>query len=411
MTQGNHTSRRRFLQASLATGAAALTGTASAQETVLMPARDTGRTIFEAGEYGQPSEFAAGARLISSANGLHGGARTPLAESHGIITPSGLHFEVHHGGVPDIPPHEHKLLIHGMVDDAKMFTMEDIMRFPSVSRIHFLECSGNGEQEWTSPSASTTTVQQSHGLTSCSEWTGVPLKMVLNEVGVRTDAKWMLAEGDDSSRMGRSIPMWKVMEDSLLVYAQNGEFLRPEQGFPLRLLVPGFEGNMNVKWLHRLEFSDKPWWTHQEVARYSDPRPEGKKVVFSFYMDAKSVITSPSSTMRLNGPGFYEITGLAWSGKGKVVKVEVSTDGGSSWQDAHLQKPIFDKAHTRFRLPWNWNGREAILQSRTTDDTGYVQPDYEQLYVEKSKIGMMHNNAIQSWRVDPDGLVSNIHHV
>ncbi|MBL4601469.1 MAG: sulfite dehydrogenase [Emcibacteraceae bacterium] len=411
MKQGNQTNRRRFLQTSIAGGVAALTSGATAKEIVLEPSRSTGRDIFETGTYGVPSQFATSARIKGSANGLHGASRTPLAETHGIITPSGLHFEVHHGGVPDIPPLEHKLLIHGMVDDAKMFTMEDIMRFPSVSRTYFLECSGNGEQEWSSPSASTTTVQATHGLTSCSEWTGVPLKLVLNEVGIRTDAKWMLAEGDDSSRMGRSIPMWKVLDDALLVYAQNGEFLRPEQGFPLRLFVPGFEGNMNVKWLHRLEFGDKPWWSHQEVARYSDPRPNGKKVVFSFYMDAKSVITSPSSTMRLNGPGFYEITGLAWSGKGKVARVEVSTDGGATWRDAHLQTPIMTKCHTRFRLPWNWNGRDAILQSRVTDDTGYVQPDYEQLYVEKSRIGMMHNNAIQSWKVAADGNVSNVHHV
>ena len=233
--------------------------------------------------------------------------------------------------------------------------------------------------EWTSPRGQT--VQQTHGLTSCSQWTGVSLKVLLNELGVNTDAKWLLAEGDDGARMTRSIPMWKALDDAMVVYAQNGEFLRAEQGFPLRLLVPGFEGNMNVKWLHRLEVSDKPWWTHHEVTEYADPRPDDKIRAYSFEMEARSVITSPSAGMKLNGPGFYEISGLGWSGSGTVTKVEVSTDNGNTWKKANLEAPVLPKCHTRFSLPWTWDGKETTIMSRTTDDTGYIQPTYEQTFL------------------------------
>jgi sulfane dehydrogenase subunit SoxC len=377
--------RRHFMKAGMATSAALLANSALAEDTVLIPSRGPGRVIMETGYYGVPSEFATAARMKGGGGtGLLGGSLTPLQDTHGMVTPSGLHFEVHHSGVPDIDPSEHKLLIHGLVDQSKIFTMEDLLRFPAVSHFHFLECAGNGMGEWMAPRGKT--VQQTHGLTSCSEWTGVPLKILLQELGVRGDAKWLLAEGDDGARLARSIPMWKAMDDAFLAYAQNGEFLRAEQGFPLRLIVPGFEGNMNIKWLRRLEVSDKPWWTHHEVTEYADPRPNDEIRAYSFIMEGRSVITSPSAGMKLNGPGFYEISGLAWSGAGTVKKVEVSTDSGKTWKD----------------------GRETVLQSRSTDDTGYVQPTYEEMYKLQGPIGMMHNNAIQNWHIAQDGEITNV---
>lgn len=399
--------RRQFVKAGMATSAALLSSSALAQETTLIPGRGPGRTIMETGYYGVPSEYATAARMKGNRGpGLVGGSLTPIQDIQGMVTPSGLHFEVHHSGVPDIDPTEHKLLIHGLVDDARIFTMEDLMRFPKVSRFHFIECAGNGMGEWMSPRGQT--VQQTHGLTSCSQWTGVPLKTVLNELGIRGDAKWILAEGDDGARMTRSIPMWKAMDDAILAYAQNGEYLRPEQGFPLRLLLPGFEGNMNVKWLRRLEVGDKPWWTHHENTEYADPRPDDNIRAFSFYMECRSVITSPSGSMTMNGPGFYEISGLAWSGTGTITKVEVSTDNGGSWQVAELEAPVLPRCHTRFRMPWKWDGRETTIMSRSTDDTGYVQPTYEQMYQLQGPIGMMHNNAIQNWHIAQDGEISNV---
>ena len=337
---------------------------------------------------------------------------TPLEKGCGIITPSGLHFERSHGGTATIDPGKHSLYVHGMVKQPKKFSMRDIRRFPSLSRIMFLECSGNGLTEWSKPTMKT--VQGTHGLTSTSEWTGVPLSTILNEVGVRPGAKWLLAEGNDAAAMTRSIPLAKAMKDCLLAYGQNGEAIRPEQGYPLRLLVPGYEGNMNIKWLRRLEISDTPFMTREETSKYTDLLPSGKAVQFSFEMEAKSVITSPSGEMQLDGPGFYEITGIAWSGRGSVKRVDVSVDGGKSWRVAALQGPVLPICHTRFRLPWQWNGKEAVLQSRCVDDTGYVQPTLGQLIALRGLNGpigsIYHLNAIQRCRVANDGKVSNVHH-
>ena len=260
---------------------------------------------------------------------------------HGIITPNGLHYERHHAGVPTIDPNEHRLIIHGEVEKPMIFTVADIMRFPAVSRICFLECSGN-TQNWGEPVAAYT-VQDTHGLLSCCEWTGAPLKAVLEEVGVRPEALWMLAEGADAAAMTRSIPVEKAFDDALLAYAQNGEKLRPEQGYPLRLLLPGFEGNTNVKWLRRLKFGRSPWQTREETSKYSWVMPDGSVRQFNFVMEAKSVVTSPSGGQRLRDRGFYEISGLAWSGRGKIEKVDVSIDGGASWTQASLQEPILPK--------------------------------------------------------------------
>jgi sulfane dehydrogenase subunit SoxC len=259
------------------------------------------------------------------------------------------------------------------------------------------------------------TVQMTHGLTSTSEWTGVPLSTILEECGgTRGGAKWLLFEGGDGAAMTRSIPLAKAMKDCMLAYGQNGEAIRPEQGYPLRLLVPGYEGNMHIKWVRRIEVADMPFMTREETSKYTDIRPDGKAVQFSFEMEAKSVITSPSGEMRLDGPGFHEITGLAWSGRGAIRSVEVSTDGGATWRRAALQGPVLPVCHTRFRIPWRWDGREAILQSRCVDETGYVQPTLGQLVALRGTNGPLgsiyHLNAIQSWLVADDGKVSNVHH-
>ncbi len=361
--------------------------------------------------YGRPSKFEADVIRRDRTGGSPYPTRTaaasltPLQDLHGIITPNGLHYERHHAGVPAIDPNEHRLLIHGLVAKPMIFSPAEIMRFPAVSRIHFLECSGN-TQNWGKPVAEFT-VQDTHGLLSCCEWTGVPLKTVLDEVGVKPEARWMLAEGGDAAAMTRSIPIDKAFDDALLVYGQNGEKLRPEQGYPLRLLLPGFEGNTNVKWLRRLKFGVEPWQTREETSKYSWIMPDGTVRQFNFVMEAKSVITSPSGGQRLAAPGFHEISGLAWSGAGKVAKVEVSTDGGATWSEAALQEPVLSKCLTRFRAPWRWQGAPAVLTSRVTDETGYIQPSRDQLLKQRDARSYYHYNAMQRWRVSEDGAVSN----
>ena len=363
--------------------------------------------------YGSRSQFETEVRTrFKTATAQSSWTFTPLDKSCGIITPSGLHFERSHGGTAVIDPSKHFLYVHGLVREPKKFSMRDIRRFPSMTRVMFLECSGNGLTEWSKPTLRT--VQGTHGLTSTSEWTGVPLSTVLNEAGVRTNAKWLLAEGGDAAAMTRSIPMAKAMKDCFLAYGQNGEAMRPEQGYPLRLMIPGYEGNLNIKWLRRLEISDAPFMTREETSKYTDPRPNGKAVQFSFEMEAKSVITFPSGEMVLDGPGFYEITGLAWSGRGAIKRVDVSADGGKTWRPAALQGPVLPICHTRFRIPWKWDGKEAVLQSRCVDDTGYIQPTLGQVIALRGLDGPLgsiyHLNAIQSWQVATDGKVSNVHY-
>ena len=362
--------------------------------------------------YGSRSQFETEVRTrFKTATPQSSWTLTPLEKSCGIITPSGLHFERSHGGTAVIDPSTHSVYVHGLVKQPRKFSMKDIRRFPAMSRIMFLECSGNGLTEWSKPTMKT--VQGTHGLTSTSEWTGVPLSTILNEAGVRTNAKWLLAEGGDAAAMTRSIPMPKAMKDCFLAYGQNGEAIRPEQGYPLRLLVPGFEGNMSIKWLRRLEASDTPFMTREETSKYTDLRPSGKAVQFSFEMEAKSVITSPSGEMVLDGPGFHEITGLAWSGRGTIKRVEVSTDGGKTWRTARLHGPVLPICHTRFSIPWTWDGKTSVLQSRCVDDTGYVQPTLGQVIALRGLDGPLgsiyHLNAIQSWQVAADGKVSNVH--
>jgi sulfane dehydrogenase subunit SoxC len=329
----------------------------------------------------------------------------PLQDLDGIITPNGLCFERHHGGVPTIDPDQHRLIIHGLVQRPLILTMDDLVRFPAQSRIHFLECSGN-TQNWRRPDPKST-VQDTHGLIMCCEWSGVPLATLLEEAGVKPEAKWILAEGADAAAMTRSIPVEKAFDDVLVAYGQNGERLRPEQGYPVRLLLPGFEGNMNIKWLRRLKLGDRPFETREETAKYTDLMPSGSARQFTFLMEAKSVITRPSGGQRLKaGPGFYEISGIAWSGRGRITRVDVSTDGGRSWRQSELQTPILAKALTRFRSPWRWEGGSALLASRAIDETGYVQPSHEQIVAVRGTHSVYHYNAIQSWRIDPNGEVS-----
>ncbi len=356
-------------------------------------------------EYGSRSEFEKAARHMRTTKTPEAAAsRTPLADSHGMITPSALHFERHHAGVPNIDPAEHKLLIHGMVERPIALTVDEIKRLPSVSRIHFIECSGNSGGEWGPKTAPE--VRLSHGLASCSEWTGVPLSVLLNESGVDPAATWLLAEGADACKMQRSIPLDKGMKDAIVAYAQNGEAVRPEQGYPLRLVVPGWEGNQNVKWLRRIKVSDQAYMTKDETSKYTELLPDGRSRQFSFEMEVKSVITYPSGRQQLLAAGYYEIRGLAWSGRGAIERVEISVDGGESWEAAEVQEPSLPMAFSRFRFPWRWTGDETVLQSRAVDDQGYVQPSTEALIAARGRNSIYHHNGIKAWKVTPDGQVS-----
>ncbi len=334
-------------------------------------------------------------------------SRTPLQDLHGIITPSDLHFERHHGGIPDIVAETHELLIHGMVDRPMVFKMADLKRYPSSSEIWFIECSGNGGGVYNKermPEA--VTPQAVDGLLSTSEWTGVSLADLLREVGVQSGASWILAEGSDSAVMSRSVPLEKAMDDAMLAYGQNGEAIRPEQGYPLRLVLPGWEGNTQVKWLRRIEVTDRPTMTREETSKYTDPLGDGTARQFSFVMDAKSVITFPAYPYVLPDTGWWEINGLAWTGRGKITKVEVSTDGGDSWSQAEVQEPILSKATVRFRHLWNWDGKETVILSRATDETGYVQPTLDQLIEARGTRTSYHQNHQRAWRIAEDGTVT-----
>ncbi|WP_293304649.1 sulfite dehydrogenase [Pedobacter sp. UBA5917] len=326
-------------------------------------------------------------------------SRTPLQDLHSTITPADLHFERHHAGIPTIDPAKHELLIHGLVENPMKFTLADIKRFPSVTRTCFIECAGNfrtGKAEMTP--------QDILGLTSQSEWTGVMLSTIFNEVGISDKAKWFLAEGSDAAIMTRTIPIAKAWDDAMIVYAQNGEAIRPEQGYPMRLLLPGFEGNMNIKWLRRIELSEEPYMTREETSKYTYPVKD-KIRMFSFELDARSIITYPSYPQKVN-KGWVEIRGIAWSGRGKVEKVEVSTDAGKTWQLANLQEPVLSKAHTYFRYLWDWKGEATEILSRVTDETGYLQPTLAQLAEARGvNLGGYHMNPITAWQIKNDGTV------
>lgn len=360
--------------------------------------------------YGRPatpvgarSTFERPERSVSNSPG--GVSRTPLQDLNGMITPSDLHFERHHAGVPRIDPADYSLLIHGMVERPMKFSLDDLKRFPSRTQICFIECAGNGGAAYTTTPNPQRSPQQVDGLVSTSEWTGVPLATLFREVGLGDDASWFLAEGMDASVMTRSIPTEKAWDDALIAYGQNGEAIRPEQGYPARLLLPGWEGNANVKWIRRIDVSDRPFMTRWETSKYSDPLADGTARIFSFTMDAKSLITSPCYPSVLRAPGWWQISGVAWSGRGKIDRVDVSTDGGQRWDPAELEDPVLPKCQTRFRYLWNWSGDEAVLMSRAVDETGYVQPTVEQVQQARGVFSRYHYNSIRAWTVKPDGAV------
>ena len=336
---------------------------------------------------------------------ITGPAYSPIQDFTGTITPADLMFERHHGGVALIDPKRWRLLVHGLVSRPLVFTLDDLHRFPSVSRTYFLECSGNGRAAYRDPKPDMTP-QLVDGLTSNGEWTGVPVATLLREVGVKDAATWFLAEGGDAAKLSRSIPIEKAWDDAIVAYAFNGEPLRPANGYPARLFLPGFEANSCVKWLRRIKLIDQPNMSRDETSKYTDPLPNDTARQFSFVMDAKSIITRPSYPMRLTEHGWHEVSGIAWSGRGRITRVDVSTDGGKSWTAAELQDPVLPKAHTRFRLPWQWDGREATLMSRAIDETGYAQPT-RALFHERRGAGTdFHFNHIRAWTVHGDGSVT-----
>jgi sulfane dehydrogenase subunit SoxC len=402
--------RRQFLGSAAVAMAAALPARAAEPSPPAAPPgmRSPGLSFLNP-PYGLPSPFEKKVvrKLPDSPAAFPTATRTPLQDLLGTITPNGLFFERHHAGVPTIDPDAHRLMLHGLVDRPLVFTMSELMRFPSVTRVHFLECSGNSAAEWARPSGKT--AQDVHGLLSCAEWTGVPLAVLLQEAGVQPEGRWILAEGADAAAMTRSVPIEKALKDALVVYGQNGERLRPEQGYPLRLLLPGFEGNMNIKWLRRLKVGRTPFQTREETSKYTDLMPDGSARQFTFGMDAKSVITSPSGMQQLGPHGFHEISGLAWTGNGRIRTVDVSVDGGRSWREAVLQEPVQSMALTRFRLPWSWSGEPAVLQSRAVDEAGYVQPTRDALIAKRGLNSTYHYNGIQSWAVAANGEVRNVH--
>jgi sulfane dehydrogenase subunit SoxC len=412
---GNGLLHRRLF---LSQGAAVL-GTAGA---ALITARNAGAAPLEipatmktpgvpASGYGERSRYESDVQRI--ANGAAptagtGGSRTPLEHLEGIITPNSLHFERHHNGIPDINPDEHQVLIHGLVERPLLFSIDALSRYPLVSRIQFLECSGNsgGNNAAQAPQQGAGGL---HGLVSCSNWTGVPLSVLLQEAGVRPEGRWLLAEGADAAGMSRSVPMAKALDDAILALYQNGERLRPSNGYPVRLFLPGYEGNMNVKWLRRIKVTAEPTMTKDETSKYSDLQLDGRALLFTYPMEVKSVITSPSGGQKMQGPGLYQISGVAWSGFGKIRRVEVSADGGKSWARAALDEPVLSKALVRFRLPWQWSGAPSVLMSRAIDEAGNVQPTRAALIAARGANYRYHYNAIQSWSVTPAGEIGNVY--
>jgi sulfane dehydrogenase subunit SoxC len=414
--------RRQFLKNS-----AALAGLAAGAITPAGATPAAPETVDQLHAYGERSHFENWTRKgkhLWPPGGASGtrdyGFRTPLQYQLGMITPAPLHFTISHGNEPrDIDPAQHRLLIHGLVDRPLIFSLDELKRLPSVSRFHFVECNANSGP--TGPAgvarrAATATPQETHGLTSCSLWTGVPLSLLLQQAGVQNSATWMIAEGDDPPKHLKSIPIEKAMDDCMVAYGQNGEAVRPEQGYPLRLIVAGWEGINNVKWLRRIKLVDQPYMDMRESTKYPSLRLDGKARWFQFELGPKSVVTRPSGGQQLAGPGFYEISGLAWSGGGAIRRVEISTDDGKTWKDAQLQDPVARKAHTRFVFPWEWNGEEAVLQSRCTDERNEMQPTRDEIakiwhidmdYYNTSTNLVGHFNAIQPWKINRDGSVLN----
>lgn len=365
----------------------------------------------DARPYGTPSEFEGNVvrRSVSwlTADPISSVNFTPLHELEGIITPNGLCFERHHAGITIIEPTEHRLMINGLVDRQLVFTMADLKRFPRVNHAYFLECAANSGMEWRGSQLNG--VQFTHGMVHCVVYTGVRLKDLLDEAGIKTTGTWLLAEGADASAMTRSIPIEKAMEDCIVAFAMNGEALRPEQGYPLRLVVPGWEGNMWIKWLRRLEIGDKPWHQREETSKYTDLLADGVARRFTWVMEVKSVITNPSPQAPItHGRGRTVLSGLAWSGNGTIKRVDVSIDGGRNWHTARIDGPSLPRALHRFYYEFDWDGSELFLQSRAVDELGFIQPTKDELRTARGENSIYHNNGIQTWHVGPDGAVENV---
>ena len=407
-------SRRRFLTGAAGLVAAGAAGAARADDANLPPnVAPWSKTLGDGvavRPYGQPSKFEKDVirRDVQwlTASRESSVSFTPLHELDGIITPNGLCFERHHGGIAEVDPHDYRLMIHGLVDKPLIFTLEDLKRLPRVNRIYFLECAANSGMEWRG--AQLNGCQYTHGMIHSVMYTGVPLKLLLEQAGVKPNGKWLLVEGGDSSGLDRSLPLEKALDDCLVAYRMNGEMLRPEQGYPVRLVVPGWQGNIWIKWLRRIEVGDQPWYTREETSKYTDLMPSGKARKFTFVMDAKSVITSPSPQAPIKNKGFLVISGLAWSGRGKVARVDVSLDGGRNWQTAKIDGPVLDKSLVRFYVETEWNGEALLLQSRAKDETGYVQPTKDALRAIRGVNSIYHNNGIQTWSVKASGEVENV---
>lgn len=372
------------------------------------------------GPYESPSRFeSAAVRTMSNPNGTPGGqqSRTPHHLLNGTITPNGLHMVISRSGAPDIDPDRHRLVIHGLVRQPLMFTLDKLERYPMVSRMAFVECGGNSAPMW-SPEPIDANVQALHGLVSCAEWTGVPLSTLLEETGIEREAAWLIAEGSDALAPHRSVPLRKALDDAMIALYQNGERIMPSNGYPMRLLLPGWEGNMQVKWLRRIELIDQPAMSIYEARTYTQLLPGGKAYMFHFLQEVKSFITRPSAGVDLGGPGFYEVSGIAYSATGRISRVQVSADGGQTWAQAALQEPVQPKAFTRFRAPWRWDGGPAILQSRAWDEAGNVQPTRAEIIAHRGVATRVpnvrgfpnqHYNGPTSWRIDESGEVKHVY--
>ncbi len=413
-------SRRGFFK-KIAASAVAATAVApvalSAKDDALLKEPEWGKKLGDPVNkhlYGMPSPYEHNVirrthELLSSGDFYASVAMCPVHELEGIITPNGLFFNRCHGGVAQIDPNEHRLLIHGMVEKPLVLTLEDIKKYPKESRIHFIECPANGSTEWRAPQFNT--LQFLKGMMSCAEWTGVRLSHILKDAGIKPGAKWVLAEGADDSHMGRTIPLEKILDDAMVVFAQNGEALRPEQGYPLRLLVPGWEGNLNVKWLKRLEIGDKPWHAKEETSKYTMLMPNGKAVQYFWPMEVNSVITRPCPDYpwtHLKKGDIVEIEGLAWSGHGKIKGVDITFDGGKNWVEAELKGLVLPKAWTRFSYIFKWEGKPLLLASRAYDEVGNVQPTIDQEVGKMGVENIYHRNAIVTWEVKANGEVNNV---
>jgi sulfane dehydrogenase subunit SoxC len=411
--------RRAFLRAGMAAGGAVLGGSALAApqgNPANQPPNvaDWSKMIGDGvavRAYGKPSKHEANVirRDVQwlTASRESSVSFTPIHALDGVITPNGVCFERHHAGIAEIDPVDYRLMLHGLVDRPLIFTLDDLKRMPRVNRAHFCECAANSGMEWRG--AQLNGAQYTHGMVHCVMYTGVPLKVLLQEAGLKPNAKWLLMEGGDSAAMTRSLPLQKALDDAIVAYRMNGEMLYPENGYPARMVLPGWEANMWVKWLRRIEVGDEPWHHREETSKYTDLLENGKARRFTYVMDAKSVITGPSPQAPFNHKsGFTVLSGLAWSGRGKIARVDVSLDGGRNWRAAKIDGPVWDKALTRFYYEFDWDGRELLLQSRAIDDTGYVQPTKNELRKVRGVNSIYHNNGIQTWHVQKNGEVENV---